>query len=245
MGIDQSKTDSQETIDDRNDEPQFIPNNFSEEINEKQTNQTDETEQPEQTSSLSPHTEATAQSFKCNDIGRFAHPSSCEKYYFCFNKNEDHKLFSCPNHMAFDSTTQTCGHSFSGCASAPMCTHDKRIFANSYDKSSYFECKFLHLSKRFVVRLRHCAAGREFDAELRYCKSKFLNDDFPTDSSNSLEDLECEQPGIFTDYSNDFGYFECKVTSVSNGSLKLIRHVCPKYHVFVTTIKQCVPYFAM
>lgn len=207
-----------------------------------QTIRTDQAKKPQQTIQESPQTEATTQSFKCNDTGRFAHPSSCEKYHFCFNKNEDHKVFNCPNHLAFDSVTQTCVHSFAVCASAPKCTHDKRIFPNPTDKSTYFECKFRHLSKHFVLRKRNCAAGREFDAELGYCKSKFLNDDLPSDSSNSLEDLECEQVGVFTDFSNDFGYFECVVKSVSNGTLKLIRHSCPAYHVFVATRKQCVRY---
>lgn len=209
-----------------------------------QTNQTDQTEEPEQTSQSSPQPEA-AQSFKCDNFGRYAHPNSCEKYYFCFIKNEDYKVFNCPDDLAFDPITQTCVHSFAVCAAAPKCTHDKRIFPNPNDKSTFFECKFRHVSKHFVLRKRNCAVGRVFDAELGYCKSKFLNDDFPADSSNSLEDLECEQVGVFTDYSNDFGYFECVVKSVSNGILKLRRHSCPAYHVFVATKKQCVPYMGM
>lgn len=196
-------------------------------------------------SKLSPQTEPTAQSFKCDDIGRFAHPNDCEKYYFCFNRNETHIVFTCPNHLAFDSVTQRCVHNFAVCATVSKCTHDKRILPNANDKSTYFECKFRHLSQHFVLRKRNCAAGREFDAELGYCKSKYLNDDFPSDNSNSFEDSECEQVGIFTDYSNDFGYFECVVKSVSNGTLQLIRHSCPAFHVFVATKKQCVPYLEM
>lgn len=205
-----------------------------------QSNQSDQPEHhPEQT-----QTESTIP-FKCDNVGRFAHPNNCQKYYFCFNKNEVHKVFDCPHHLAFDPITRTCVHNFAVCASAPKCDIGKRILPNVNDKSTYFECKFRHLSKNVVLRMRNCAAGREFDAELGYCKSKFLNDDFPSDESNSSEDMECEQVGIFTDYLNDFGYYECVVKSVSNGTLKLIRHSCPAYHMFVQSKQRCIPYLVM
>lgn len=207
-----------------------------------QSGQTDIAEQPTKTSKMKPSQTEVVASSKCDNVGRFAHPGNCEKYYFCFNKNEDQKLLNCPHHQAFDPITRTCVHDFAVCAVAPKCTPDQRALPNVNDKSTYFECKFRHLSKKIVLRKRSCAEGREFDAELGYCKSKFLDSDFPSDSSNSAENMECEQVGIFTDYSNDFGYYECMVKSVSKGTLKLIRHSCPAYHIFIKNEKQCVPF---
>lgn len=209
-----------------------------------QSGQTDITEQPEQKNQMSSQAEVIAL-FKCDNVGRFAYPGNCEKYYFCFNKNEDHRVFNCPHHQAFDPITQACVHNFAVCAAAPECKLDKRILPNVNDKTTYFECKFRHLSKKRVLRKRSCDEGREFDAKLGYCKSKFLDNDFPSDSSNSSEAMECEQPGIFTDYSNDFDYYECVVKSVSKGTLKLIRHSCPAYHIFIKSEKQCVPFITM
>lgn len=181
--------------------------------------------------------------FQCNNVGRFAHPESCEKYYFCYDKHEDHKIFNCPNHKAFDPITQRCVYNFAVCASAPKCYIDnKRILPNPNDKTSFFECKLRPLSRSFILRKQDCAEGREFDADFGFCKSKFSDDDVPSDDSDSSENMECERPGIFTDHTTDYGYYECAVKSVSQGTLKLIRHSCPKYHIFITREKRCVSF---
>lgn len=190
-----------------------------------------------------PHSHELTAPFKCFYSGRFPYPHSCEKYNFCWDNNENDAVFSCPHHQAFDPKTQHCVHNFAVCASAPKCEHNKRILPNVNDKSTYFVCKFRHLSKDFVLRMFDCADGREFDANLGYCRSKFLDDDFSPDSNDSSEEMECQKPGIFADYSNDSNYIECMVKSVSKGTIKLIRRSCPKYHIFTLTEKRCVPYF--
>lgn len=184
--------------------------------------------------------------FKCNDAGRFAYPGSCEKYFFCWDKSDDVKkfrIFTCPHNTAFDPATQLCVHDFGVCAVALKCEHDsKRVLPNPDDKSTFFQCKHHHSSKKIMLQKRECAEGREFDAEYEYCKSIFAQDDVSLiDSSDSSEDIvECEKPGIFMDYSNDSNYYECIVKSVSKGSLKLVHHSCPRFHIFTMIEKRCV-----
>lgn len=167
--------------------------------------------------------------FRCDNVGRFAHPGSCEKYYFCWDIGGPHAVFTCPHKKAFDPMTRFCIYNFAVCAAAPKCNFNKHILPNPNDKSTFFVCKFRFQSKKFVLRKHDCAAGREFDAELGYCKSKFhiLDDDISSDGDSvSFEHVECEKPGIFIDYyhPNESKYYECIVKSVSSGTFKLIRH---------------------
>lgn len=167
--------------------------------------------------------------FKCDNVERFTYLGSCEKYYFCWAIGEAHAVLTCPHRKAFDPMTRACVFNFAVCDVAPKCNFDKRILPNPNDKATFFACKFRFLSKKFVLRKHDCAAGREFDAALGYCKSKFhvLEDDIPSDGdSDSFEHVECEKPGIFIGHyhSNECEYYECIVKSVSRGTLKLIRH---------------------
>lgn len=179
---------------------------------------------------------AAKTAFKCDNIGRFSYSGSCEKYYFCWNIGGDYAVFTCPRKKAFDPVTRHCVHNFAVCAVAPKCNFDKHVLPNPIDKSTFFVCKFRYSSKKFVLRKQDCAEGREFDAKLGYCKSKFhvLDDDISSDSDDdSFENVECEKPGIFADYhhSNECKYYECIVKSVSKGTFKLIRHKCSD-HMF-------------
>lgn len=173
--------------------------------------------------------------FHCDNIGRFAHPDNCEKYYFCWDIDGIYAIFICPHKKAFDPVTQRCVYDFAACAVAPKCSVDKRILPNLNDKSTFFACKFRHLSKQFVLRKRNCADGREFNADLGYCESKILDDNISTDNSDSSEIMECEKPGVFIDYSqsNRFACYECKVKSVSKGTFKLMRHKCSNHSFIV------------
>lgn len=167
--------------------------------------------------------------FKCDRIGRFAYLGNCEKYYFCWDTTGSAFEFSCPRNKAFDATTQLCVYNFAVCATAPKCKQDRLILPNLKDKSTFFVCKWRHLSNKIVLRKKDCAEGREFNANLGYCRSIFPDDIVSSDSSDSSERVECEQPGIFIDLNR---YYECIVKSVSKGTLKLIQHKCFDHHVF-------------
>lgn len=167
--------------------------------------------------------------FKCDSVGRFTYPGSCEKYYFCWSIGEAFAVFTCPHPKAFDPVTQLCVYNFAACAVAPKCNFDNHILPNPNDKSTFFVCKFRYLSKKFALRKHNCATGRAFNAELGYCISKFqfLDDNIsPNSDSDSFENVECERPGIFIDYyhSNEYKYYECIVKSASKGTFKLKRH---------------------
>lgn len=166
--------------------------------------------------------------FKCDSVGRFAYPGACEKYYYCWAAGEAHAVFTCPHRKAFDPMTRACVFNFAVCADAPKCNFNKRILPNPNDKSTFFACKFRLLSKEFALRKHDCAAGREFDAALGYCKSKIhvLDDVIPPDSeSDPIEHVVSKEPGIFFEYyySNQCEHYECSVKSVSRGTLKLMR----------------------
>lgn len=116
--------------------------------------------------------------FRCPHVGRFAHPSSCEKYYFCWDALHDRAEFTCPFDDAFNPKTQQCEMDFSVCDMAPKCEHDGQLLPNREDNSTYFECRFTkHFSdededdsaKNYRLHKEHCADGGEFDDDLGYC----------------------------------------------------------------------------
>lgn len=173
-----------------------------------------------------------ASEFKCDKVGRFIYSGSCEKYYFCWDAFHEHAIFTCPDNRAFDPITRRCVYNFAVCASAPKCKPGKRILPNPNDKFTFFKCKFRYLSKKIVLRKQDCADGREFNADLGYCKSIFDYDSISSDSGDSSENVECEKPGLFIDYLDHSKCYECIVKSVSKGSLKLIRHECHKFKIY-------------
>lgn len=188
-----------------------------------------------------------APEFKCDSVGRFECPHSCEKYYFCWDTTGDHAVFSCPHHKAFDPVTQLCVHNYAVCAAAPKCEVDRQIVSDPNDKASFFECRLNESdddddesTETFEVRKQECAEGREFDADLGYCALIPQEDDGSTDESTA-EKQDCTQVGISIDFANESRYFECIVKNVAKGKLKLIHHKCPKYHVFSMEDKKCIP----
>lgn len=194
-----------------------------------------------------PSTEAPE--FKCDSVGRFACPHSCEKYYFCWDTTGDHAVFSCPHHRAFDPNTQLCVHNFAVCAAAPKCEVDRQVLPDPDEKTSFFECRLEEKddddeededsAETFEVRKQECHEGREFDADLGYCKLTPVNDESGDEGSEEKQD--CTEVGIFIDFANESRYYECIIKSVAKGKLKLIHHKCPKYHVFSMADKKCIP----
>lgn len=183
-----------------------------------------------------PASPTPAPEFTCQSVGRFPHPDSCEKYYYCWDTVHSYAEFSC--HRAFDPVNKLCVNNYAACPLAPTCEADKQVFPFPDDKSAFFECKLEKddeaVSPVYEIRKEECARGREFNAELGYCTT-------PPSETGSTERFECTGVGIFIDYSSEIHYIECVIKSISKGTLKAIRRKCPKYTVFSAVDKQCVP----
>lgn len=189
-----------------------------------------------------------APEFKCERLGRFANPKSCEKYYYCWDTVHDHAIFSCTHHKAFDPKSQLCVHNFAVCASAPECEVDLQFLPNPFDKSSYFQCSLIspdqnattyYSDTKYRLYKKICTRGGEFDADLGYCKLTAANEneDDSSDSDESIDKLECGKAGVFIDRSSDRRYYECVTKSVTYAK---IHQTCPNNHVFSMEDKRCV-----
>lgn len=189
--------------------------------------------------SAEPSTEAPA--FSCQSVGRFVHPDSCEKYYFCWDSVGTYAEFSCSHSHAFDPLTKTCVQNYAICESAPKCQVDREIITIEDDKSTFFECKWHSdgLIGAFELRKHECVKGREYDPEVGFCKLPAADDDVPVDSEPS-DKFVCQERGIFIDFKDETKYIECIVKSVEKGILKTVHRKCPKKQVFSFEDMRCV-----
>lgn len=155
---------------------------------------------------------------ECKKVGRFAHPSSCTKYYFCWQNFGTPYEFNCPEHRAFDPISQHCVVNYGVCAIAPKCNNDKQIITNPDDKWSFFEC-FLKQNETnaFELHCKRCADDRQYDDKLGYCKVASANGEMTLDSDESTDDSMCGETGLLIDYEDDTKYYECVVKSVTKG----------------------------
>lgn len=219
--------------------------NPSTENNEDSATTTPSDETPEQPSSpvtAAPTTSAPTPEFTCQSVGRFPHPDSCEKYYFCWDTIHSYAVFSCPK--VFDPVSKRCVDNYAVCPLAPTCETDKQVLPFPDDKTAYFECK-LEKDKNAVtpvyeIRKEECEKGREFDSELGYCRL-ITSTEWTSSESGSSERFECNGIGTYIDYSSETHYIECVIKSVCKGILKAVRRKCPKYTVFSAVDKQCIP----
>lgn len=186
--------------------------------------------------------------FKCKRVGRFAHPSSCEKYYFCWDAVHDHAVFTCPYFEAFNPKTQRCEMDFAVCDIAPKCQFDLQMLPNPEDNSTYFECRITHSSdenesedrNQYRLYMEHCGYRGLFDAKLGYCKltAEHADDSLENDENDeSKNKMECKDAGIFIDHSDESRYFECIVKNVTYTK---IHQICPHRYVFSMADKRCI-----
>lgn len=187
--------------------------------------------------------------FQCSRVGRFAHPNSCEKYYFCWDTIHDHAEFNCPYHEAFNPKIQQCGIDFSVCDAAPKCYFDGQLLPNVEDNTTFFECRFMKRfssedegksSNQYRLYKELCDNGGEFDANLGYCKLTTEDEDDDDDSSESDESIkkvECNEAGVFIDHSDESRYYECIPKNVTYAK---IHQSCPNNYVFSMADKRCI-----
>lgn len=208
------------------------------------TNAPETTPESSASESSAPITDApeSTPEFTCQSVGRFPYPGSCDKYYYCWDTVHSYAVFSCPK--VFDPVSTLCVNNYAVCPLAPTCEADKQIFPDPDDKTAFFECKLERnrdaLTPVYEIRREECERGREFDAELGYCRLNTPTEGTSSESGSS-ERFECTSVGIFIDYTSETHYIECVVKSVCKGQLKAVRRKCPKYTVFSAADKQCIP----
>lgn len=187
-----------------------------------------------------------AAEFKCERVGRFANPNSCEKYYFCWDAVHDHAVFTCPYFECFNPKTQSCQIDFSVCATAPKCQFDRQLLPNREDNSTYFECRMATSSNenesdkpRYRLYKEDCGYKSEFNADFGYCKLTAENDDDSEeiDDAEKSDKMECKDAGVFIDQSDESRYYECIVKTVTYAR---IHQTCPYDHVFSMADKRCI-----
>lgn len=179
---------------------------------------------------------------ECTKVGRFSHPTSCTKYYYCWDNSGWPFEFTCPEHRAFDPVTQHCVINYGVCAMAPKCETDKQVIPNPDDKWTFFQCKIdRDDSNGFELHCKACAQDREYDEQLGYCKLTSTTGEMVVDSDELIDEVACGETGLFIDYEDDTKFYECVVQSVAKGILKPVHHKCPIYHVFSMHERRCVP----
>lgn len=180
----------------------------------------------------------TLPKFICRGNGRFPHPTSCSKYYYCWDTVHKYAIFNCPN--VFDPISNRCDDNYALCPLIPKCTADEQLFPVPEEKTAYLQCELENEnSSIYQIRKKECGKGRQFDKQMGYCRLITVSD---WSSSENLPILhECEAIGKFIDFMEETHYIECKVESISKGTLKAIRRKCPKYKVFSGDTKKCVP----
>lgn len=184
--------------------------------------------------------ESTTRAFKCEHVGRFPHPSSCAKYYYCWDSRHRYAVFRCPK--VFDPVLKRCVNNYAQCALTPECTADRQVMPYPDDKQAFLECRLKEtngIKPVYTVRKRKCADGREFDPGLNSCVL-ILSIDSNSSESGSIEEFECKRVGKFIDTTSDTHYIECRVKSVVKGTFENIRHKCPKLAVFSAVDQKCV-----
>lgn len=185
--------------------------------------------------------------FQCGRVGRFAHPNSCEKYYYCWDSINAHAEFTCPFDQAFNPKAQHCEHDFSVCDIAPKCEVDGQLLPNREDNSTYFECRFWTSKKnsdedesanKYRLYKEHCFNG-EFNEDLGYCKltAEDEDEDDSSESGDSTNKVECNEAGVFIDRSDESRYYECLPKNVTYAK---IHQTCPDNYVFSMADKRCV-----
>lgn len=207
---------------------------------------------PESTSaSEQPTTTTATPEFTCTAVGRFPHPTDCQKYNFCWDLEHPYVTFTCKEKLVFDPLVGRCDNNWLACPNAPHCVANHQVLADENDNRFYFVCKNIGslLMPEFTIHKKECDKHTTFDPELLVCVPNEASDSEGSDSSESDEHhekvkFECTEAGIFADLTDETKYYECIVKNIVKGKLKTHHRSCPKDHVFSLLDMMCIPILA-
>lgn len=107
--------------------------------------------------------------WSCRKIGRYPHPSHCQKYIHC-HLCGDNTVYECPYEQAFDG--RQCSDNWGHCGHIQSCQYDREVLADPWNKSNYFICvRKKGLLHKFFVFRRFCPEDHEFDPVRQTCYS--------------------------------------------------------------------------
>lgn len=75
--------------------------------------------------------------WSCPKIGKYSHPTSCQKYITCTLCGEN-SVYICPNGESFDG--RRCSSDWSFCNGIQQCEYDKQLLKDPWSDKSYFLC---------------------------------------------------------------------------------------------------------
>lgn len=189
--------------------------------------------------------QTTTPEFTCTAVGRFPHPTDCQKYNFCWDLEHPYVTFSCKSSHAYNPLYGRCGNDWSACLNAPECVANHQVLADPNDNRFYFLCKNdgSLLLPHFTIHKKQCDKHSSFDPELLVCVYNETDDGESSESNEHSEKVkfECTEAGIFPDLTDETRYYECIVKNIVKGKLKTQHHKCPKHHVFSLLDQLCIP----
>lgn len=235
---DQNQSSSTENTSENSDE--------SASSNSSESNSSDSSDDNSSLTSTTTVTPTPAK-FICTAVGRFPHPTDCQKYIYCWDLVHDHVTFSCKPKEVFDPEFGRCSNDWSVCSAAPKCEENKQHFPDPSDEHSYFICK-RHgdpLNPAYILHKNKCKKHHIFDIETLLCKLNETEIEIPSseESNESIEKIKfkCVEEGIFPDLANESKYYECILKNVIKGKFKTGHRNCRKNHIFSLEEKLCIP----
>lgn len=203
-------------------------------------------------SSTSPEESTTTSEtpeFTCEGVGRFPHPTDCQKYNFCWDLEHPYVTFTCKAKLVYNAHLGRCAEDWSACPNAPQCVANHQVLAVPNDNRFYFICKNIGspLLPQFVIHKKECDKHSTFDQDLLVCVLNGIDDGEGSDSSSESQEhhekvkFECSEAGIFPDFFDDSKYYECIIKNIIKGKLKTHHRSCPKNHVFSLQDQLCIP----
>lgn len=103
----------------------------------------------------------------CRKIGRYPHPSNCQKYVQCHFCG-DNSVYECPYEQSFDG--KQCSTDWSSCGNINECSYDRELLADPWNSQNYFVCvRKKGFKNKFFAFRRFCPDDHEFDPVKQQC----------------------------------------------------------------------------
>lgn len=195
--------------------------------------------------------EASEPESTCTAVGRFPHPTDCQKYNYCWDLVHPYVTFTCKDKLVFDQRLGRCENDWSVCPHLPKCVGDHQLLADPADEKSYFVCKNIGspIVPAFTIHKTYCGKHYKFNADLLVCvidleeiaAEQEGGSESSEEEEKKKEKFKCAEVGIFPDLSDERNYYECSVKSAAKGTLKTKKRSCPKNFVFSLQDIICVP----
>lgn len=105
--------------------------------------------------------------WSCPKIGRYKHPTHCQKYVQCKFCGEN-SVYRCGHDESFDG--KRCSSNWSTCGALKKCTFHRELLRDPWNKHGYFVClQSKGFSKKHGIYRRECYDNYHFDVHRQKC----------------------------------------------------------------------------